>query len=61
MDKDETKFVYNLPVDKQTPKSLKIMFWNINGLNAVLKKEPFLSFIKKEDFDIICFNETKLT
>lgn len=39
----------------------KIMFWNVNGLNAVLKKPPFLNFIKNEDFDIICFNETKLT
>lgn len=61
-DKDESNFVYNIQqLSPYNPKVIKIMFWNINGLNAVLKKDQFLHFIKAEKYDIICFNETKLT
>ncbi len=41
--------------------TIKIAHWNINGLNAMLNKQSFLDFIKNGDYDIICFNETKLS
>ena len=37
----------------------KIVSWNVAGLRAVLKKDSFLDFIKNNDHDIICFQETK--
>ena len=37
---------------------MKIISWNVNGIRAVLKK-GFLDFIKKENPDIICIQETK--
>ena len=38
--------------------TLKIISWNVNGIRAVLKK-GFLEFIKKENPDILCVQETK--
>ncbi|MBR0372773.1 exodeoxyribonuclease III [Candidatus Saccharibacteria bacterium] len=38
---------------------LKIFSWNVNGLRAVLRKGAFQEFIKKENPDIICLQETK--
>jgi exodeoxyribonuclease-3 len=38
---------------------LKIYSWNVNGIRAVTRKEAFLPFVKKEDPDIICLQETK--
>jgi len=32
--------------------------WNVNGIRAVLQKD-FLNFVKKEDPDILCVQETK--
>lgn len=43
-----------------TNKNLKIISWNVNGLRAVLKK-GFLDWVKKDDPDIICLQETKLS
>ncbi|NQU97879.1 exodeoxyribonuclease III [Candidatus Woesearchaeota archaeon] len=37
---------------------MKIISWNVNGIRACLKK-GFLDFVKKEDPDIICIQETK--
>ncbi|MHA1340994.1 MAG: exodeoxyribonuclease III [Promethearchaeota archaeon] len=37
---------------------LKIISWNVNGLNSCYKK-GLLNFIKKENADIYCFQETK--
>jgi len=37
---------------------MKIISWNVNGIRAVLKK-GFLDFVKKEDPDILCIQETK--
>ena len=37
---------------------MKIISWNVNGIRAVLKK-GFLDFVKKENPDIICLQETK--
>jgi len=39
-------------------KNLKLISWNVNGLRAVLKK-GFFDFIKAEDPDILCLQETK--
>ena len=40
---------------------MKILSWNVAGLRAILKKEVFQEFINNpnNDFDIICFQETK--
>lgn len=37
---------------------MKIISWNVNGIRAVLKK-GFLDFVKKENPDILCIQETK--
>jgi exodeoxyribonuclease-3 len=37
----------------------KIYSWNVNGIRAVIKKELFYPFIKKEQPDILCLQETK--
>ena len=37
---------------------MKIISWNVNGIRAVLKK-GFLDFVKNEDPEIICVQETK--
>lgn len=43
-------------------KHLKLMSWNVNGLRALLKLESFsvLELAKREDFDVLCLQETKL-
>ncbi|MBC8062288.1 MAG: exodeoxyribonuclease III [Clostridiaceae bacterium] len=38
---------------------MKIYSWNVNGLRAVAKK-GFLDFIKDENPDIVCIQETKI-
>lgn len=37
---------------------MKIISWNVNGIRAILKK-GFLDFVKKENPDILCLQETK--
>jgi len=37
---------------------MKLISWNVNGIRAVLKKD-FLDFVKKENPDILCLQETK--
>ena len=37
---------------------MKIISWNVNGIRAVINK-GFLDFVKKEDPDILCLQETK--
>lgn len=39
-------------------KKVKIISWNVNGIRAALKK-GFVDYVKKEDPDIICLQETK--
>lgn len=50
---------------------MKILNWNVNGLRSIIKKDfiiknnsksdnTFENYIKKENPDIICLNETKL-
>jgi exodeoxyribonuclease-3 len=38
---------------------MKIYFWNVNGLRAVLKKGEFQKFIKAHKPDVLCLQETK--
>ena len=38
---------------------MKILSWNINGIRAVLKK-GFLNFVKEQNPDILCVQETKV-
>jgi exonuclease III len=37
---------------------MKIISWNISGLRGAIKKNS-LNFLIEEDYDIICFQETK--
>ena len=41
---------------------VKLMSWNVKGLRALLKLEGFsaLELAKREDFDVLCLQETKL-
>lgn len=39
---------------------MKIISWNVNGLRAVLKKD-FISFLKKENPDILALQEIKIS
>ena len=36
----------------------KLVSWNVNGIRAILNK-GFLDFVKKENPDILCLQETK--
>lgn len=38
---------------------LKIYSWNVNGIRAVIKKDAFVPFVKTEQPDILCLQETK--
>lgn len=38
---------------------MKLISWNVNGLRAVLKKPDFLQFLKAEQPDVLCLQETK--
>lgn len=38
---------------------MKLYSWNVNGIRAVLKKGTFQEFIKTEQPDILCLQETK--
>ena len=40
--------------------SRKLVSWNVNGLRACVSKGCFDEFIKKEDPDVLCLQETKL-
>lgn len=38
---------------------IKIYSWNVNGIRAVIKKDAFIPFVKKNQPDILCLQETK--
>jgi exodeoxyribonuclease-3 len=38
---------------------LKIYSWNVNGIRAVLKKDAFVPFVRKDQPDVLCLQETK--
>ncbi|KAJ4845284.1 hypothetical protein Tsubulata_015093 [Turnera subulata] len=50
------------PQPPQDTEFVKLMSWNVNGLRALLKLEGFsaLELAQREDFDILCLQETKL-
>ncbi len=39
-------------------KNLRIISWNVNGIRAIQKK-GFVEWLKKENPDILCLQETK--
>ena len=45
-----------LPKDKE----IFIYSWNVAGLRSVIKKEGWSKFLKQENIDILCLNETKI-
>ncbi|XP_041024502.1 DNA-(apurinic or apyrimidinic site) endonuclease, chloroplastic isoform X5 [Juglans microcarpa x Juglans regia] len=49
------------PLTRDT-RYMKLMSWNVNGLRALLKLEGFsaLQLSQREDFDVLCLQETKL-
>ncbi|KAE8651202.1 DNA-(apurinic or apyrimidinic site) lyase, chloroplastic isoform X2 [Cucumis sativus] len=47
------------PLSKDT-KSVKILSWNVNGLRALLKGSSAVELAEREDFDVLCLQETKL-
>lgn len=49
---------YNLS-DVSKPWAVKISSWNINGLKAWLQKKQSIEYVKNEDPDIFCVQETK--
>lgn len=38
---------------------MKIYSWNVNGIRSVLRKDTLLPFLKAEDPDVLCLQETK--
>ena len=50
------------PPLSQDSNFLKLMSWNVNGLRALLKFKGFsaLELAQRENFDVLCFQETKL-
>ena len=40
-------------------KNMKLYSWNVNGIRAVVNKGAFAEFIKSEQPDILCLQETK--
>ena len=38
----------------------KFISWNVNGLRACIGKDCFYEFVKAEDPDAVCLQETKL-
>ena len=38
---------------------MRILSWNVAGLRAMLKKENLQQLLAKDDFDIVCLQETK--
>ncbi|KAF7804050.1 DNA-(apurinic or apyrimidinic site) lyase, chloroplastic isoform X1 [Senna tora] len=49
------------PLTRDT-KFVKLLSWNVNGLRSLLKLEGFsaLQLAQREDFDVLCLQETKL-
>ena len=46
--------------DWDANKYLKIISWNVNGLNSLLKGDSFDQLLKQEQPDVLCLQETKL-
>jgi exodeoxyribonuclease-3 len=46
-------------IHNQEANEVKIMLWNVNSLNTKLDRKEFLNYVNTNQFDIMCFNETK--
>ena len=57
-EKDDSKEIYKFPFEEN--KQIKIIFWNVCGLRALIPKKDLDKLIQEENPDILCFNETKL-
>ena len=57
-EKDDSKEIYTFPFEEN--KQIKIIFWNVCGLRALIPKKDLDKLIQEENPDILCFNETKL-
>jgi exodeoxyribonuclease III len=40
---------------------MRIIAWNVNGIRAMMKKDHLVNLINKEDPDIFCLGETKIS
>mmetsp|Transcript_34920 Transcript_34920/g.56522 ORF Transcript_34920/g.56522 Transcript_34920/m.56522 type:complete len:367 (+) Transcript_34920:645-1745(+) len=40
---------------------LKLVSWNVNGIRAILKKPDFMEYVEKEQPDVLCLQETKVS
>ncbi len=38
---------------------MRMLCWNVNGLRSILRK-GFMGWLKSEDADIVCLQETKV-
>jgi len=47
------------PITDDDSKFLKLISWNLNGLNSVHKKGFLVKYVQEEKPDVICFQETK--
>ena len=54
----DQKNICSFPKDEN--QIIKIIFWNVAGLRALLQKKDLYNLIQEENPDIICFNETKI-
>ena len=54
----DQKNICSFPKDEK--QIIKIIFWNVAGLRALLQKKDLYNLIQEENPDIICFNETKM-
>uniref|UniRef100_A0A7N0T9H5 DNA-(apurinic or apyrimidinic site) endonuclease n=1 Tax=Kalanchoe fedtschenkoi TaxID=63787 RepID=A0A7N0T9H5_KALFE len=48
------------PLPPNITKFTKLLSWNVNGLRALLKLGGLSTLAQKEDFDVLCLQETKL-
>ncbi|KAJ3669226.1 hypothetical protein LUZ60_011176 [Juncus effusus] len=50
------------PLSRADCKFVKFLSWNVNGLRPLLKSKTFspIEFAQREDFDVLCLQETKI-
>jgi exodeoxyribonuclease-3 len=63
--RDEAK-IKKQQEQKGNPDNIRIISWNVNGINSILNKEVyqgkrFDDYLNNSDFDIICLSEIKLS
>lgn len=53
------KCVNGVQYEYMSKKAIKLVSWNVNGIRAVMNKDLFIPFVKEENPDILCLQETK--